>query len=83
MPNEENPQAPAETEKQEALGENPAAAEALPSLEEDVDLNKVFPDENADLNELFPELEMKHLLKKVQKNKKDLNAMRERFSDGI
>lgn len=86
MPNEENLEAPADSEKQEASGEKPAAAEAeeeLPSLEEDIDLNKVFPEEETDLNELFPELEIKSLLKKVRKNKNDLNSMRERFSDGI
>lgn len=86
MPNEENLETPADSEKQEASGEQAAAAEAeeeLPRLEEDIDLNKVFPEEETDLNELFPEMEMKSLLKKVQKNKKDLNSMRERFSDGI
>ena len=57
--------------------------EELTGLEGKIDLNQVFPEEETDLNELFPDLEMKSLLKKVQKNKKDLNTMRDRFSDGI
>ena len=91
MPNEENLEAPADPECHEmpsaipaAMGkEKPAAAEELPCLAEDIDLNTVFPEEETDLNALFPEMEMKSLLKKVQKNKKDLNSMRKRFSDGI
>ena len=85
---EEKTRATADAEGKEASGEKPAATGSempseTPSLEEEIDLNKVFPEEETDLNELFPEAEMKHLLKKVQKNKKDLNSMRERFSDGI
>jgi hypothetical protein len=57
--------------------------EELAALEDEIDLNQVFPEEKTDLNELFPEMEMKCLLKKVQKNKKDLNTMRDRFSEGI
>lgn len=84
MPDEESPQPPLDAENQQTPAEVPAAAEAeLPAPEEDIDLNTVFPDEETDLNELFPELEMKHLLQKAQKNKKDLDAMRDRFSDGI
>ena len=83
MPNEESLKAPASPESQEASGKKTDTAEEQPRLEEDIDLNKVFPDEETDLNELFPEMEMKTLLEKVQKNKKDLNTMRERFSDGI
>ncbi len=84
MPDEENPQPPLDAENQQTPAEVPAAAESqLPAPEEDIDLNTVFPDEETDLNELFPELEMKHLLQKAQKNKKDLDAMRDRFSDGI
>jgi len=51
--------------------------------DDEIDLNQVFPEEETDLNELFPEDEMRSLLKKVQKNKKDLNTMRDRFSEGI
>jgi len=49
--------------------------------EEEVDLNHLFPNEETDLNELFPEPEMRSLLKKVQRNTKDLGKMKDRFSD--
>ena len=49
--------------------------------EEEIDLNHLFPGEETDLNELFPEQEMRALLKKVQRNKKDLGKMKDRFSD--
>ena len=39
-----------------------------------------FPTE-VDLNELFPDEETKVLLKKMQKNKKDLHIMTDRFLD--
>ncbi len=84
MPDEESLQPPLDAENQQTPAEVPAAAKAeLPAPEEDIDLNVVFPDEETDLNELFPEIEMKHLLKKARKNKKDLDAIRDRFSDGI
>ncbi len=93
MPNEENLQASTDEENKEMPSEIPATSGSespavageieLAPLDENIDLNKVFPDENTDLNELFPDLEMKSLLKKVQKNKKDLNTMRDRISDGI
>jgi len=47
----------------------------------EVDLNEVFPEEDKDLNELFPDEETKLLLKKMQKNKKDLHIMTDRFLD--
>ena len=84
MPNEESSHPPLDAENQQKPGEVPAATEVEPpALEDDIDLNLVFPEEESDLNELFPEMEMKHLLKKMQKNKKDLNTMRDRFADGI
>lgn len=49
--------------------------------EKEVDLNALFPDEGNDLNQLFPEAEMKDLLKKVSKNKKDLHLMVDRFTE--
>lgn len=53
-----------------------------PSEEEkEVDLNILFPGEGNDLNQLFPEAEMKELLKKVSKNKKDLHLMVDRFTE--
>ena len=47
----------------------------------EVDLNELFPEEDKDLNELFPDEETKVLLKKMQKNKKDLHIMTDRFLD--
>ena len=47
----------------------------------EVDLNEVFPEEDKDLNGLFPDEETKLLLKKMQKNKKDLHIMTDRFLD--
>ena len=51
----------------------------LPFPEPEVDLNELFPDEENDLNNLFPDEEIKLLLKKIQRNKKDLNSMADRF----
>jgi hypothetical protein len=53
----------------------------LPFPESEVDLNEVFPDEESDLNDLFPDEETKLLLKKIQRNKKDLHTMTDRFVD--
>jgi len=47
----------------------------------EVDLNEIFPDADKDLNDLFPDEETKLLLKKMQKNKKDLHTMTDRFLD--
>ena len=44
-----------------------------------IDLNKLFPDSEMDLNDLFPDTEVKHLLKKIIKNKKDMNLIKERL----
>ena len=45
----------------------------------EIDLNELFPQSNKDLNDLFPDEETKLLLKKMQKNKKDLHIMTDRF----
>ena len=45
----------------------------------EVDLNELFPDEDKNLNDLFPDEETRLLLKKMQKNKKDLHTMTDRF----
>ena len=73
--------APEESAKVEASA--PETLENAPPAEpeEEVDLNQLFPEEETDLNELFPEPEMRSLLKKVQRNKKDLGKMKNRFSD--
>ena len=47
--------------------------------EQTIDLNKLFPDSEMDLNDLFPDTEVKHLLKKIIKNKKDMNLIKERL----
>tara|TARA_B100001750_G_C14876543_1_gene288294 strand:- start:40 stop:429 length:390 start_codon:yes stop_codon:yes gene_type:complete len=47
----------------------------------EIDLNELFPKEDKDLNELFPDEETKLLLKKMQKNKKDMHIMTDRFLD--
>ena len=47
----------------------------------EIDLNEIFPDEDKNLNEIFPDEETKILLKKMQKNKKDLHTMTDRFLD--
>jgi hypothetical protein len=53
----------------------------LPFPESEVDLNEIFPEEESDLNDLFPDEETKLLLKKIQRNKKDLHTMTDRFVD--
>ena len=45
----------------------------------EIDLNELFPQSEKDLNDLFPDEETKSLLKKMQKNKKDLHIMTDRF----
>ena len=53
----------------------------LPFPEQEINLNAVFPDEESDLNDLFPDEETRMLLKKVQRNKKDLHTMTNRFTE--
>lgn len=73
-PTSENPQN--QTSTQEADPQNPP-------VEKDIDLNALFPEEGeTDLNELFPNMEMKRLLKKISKNKKDLRNMTHRVAEG-
>ena len=48
--------------------------------EQTIDLNELFPDTEADLNNLFPEDEVKHLLKKIIKNKKDMGLIKKRLT---
>ena len=48
-------------------------------LPTEIDLNELFPQSDKDLNGLFPDEETKLLLKKMQKNKKDLHIMTDRF----
>ena len=46
----------------------------------EIDLNELFPETEINLNELFPEVEVKHLLKRIMKNKNDMNLIKERLS---
>ncbi len=80
---ESTPPQPAPEESLKAEIPAPEGLDADPSTEaeEEIDLNHLFPGEETDLNELFPEQEMRSLLKKVQRNKKDLGKMKDRFSD--
>jgi hypothetical protein len=49
--------------------------------EQDVDLNELFPDSETDLNSLFPDAKVKHLLKNIIKNKKDMGSIKERLAN--
>jgi|GEM_PF-2405704 len=58
-----------------------AEATSTPQPEDEIDLNSLFPDEEKDLNSLFPDEESRILLKKINKNKKDLHNLNDRFHD--
>ena len=45
-----------------------------------IDLNELFPDADTDLNNLFPDDDLKHLLKNIIKNKKDMGLIKERLA---
>ncbi len=78
------PPQPASEESLNAGSPAPEGVETVPAAaEEEIDLNPLFPEEETDLNALFPEQEMRSLLKKVQKNKKDLGKMKDRFSESF
>ena len=49
--------------------------------EKEIDLNLLFPDIETNLNDLFPDAEVKHLLKSITKNKKDMNSIKERLAN--
>tara|TARA_B100001123_G_scaffold355159_1_gene408070 strand:- start:108 stop:353 length:246 start_codon:yes stop_codon:yes gene_type:complete len=51
--------------------------------EKGIDLNALFPDEKNDLNVLFPDFEIKELLKKVCKNHKDIEAIKQVFKEDV
>ena len=48
--------------------------------EQAIDLNELFPDAETDLNSLFPDDEVKHLLKNITKNKKDMGLIKKRLA---
>ena len=56
-----------------------ASSNPLEPVEKEIDLNLLFPDSETDLNALFPDADIKHLLKSVTRNKKDLHSLKERF----
>lgn len=56
-----------------------ASSNPLEPVEKEIDLNILFPDSETDLNALFPDADIKHLLKSVTRNKKDLHSLKERF----
>ena len=64
--------------------ESPSGQEKAPLEkhldEQTIDLNKLFPDADTDLNNLFPDDEVKHLLKNIIKNKKDMGLIKERLA---
>ena len=82
---EQEPTPPQPAPEDSPKAEAPEALENAPPAEpeEEVDLNHLFPEEGTDLNELFPEPEMRSLLKKVQRNTKDLGKIKNRFSDAF
>ena len=49
--------------------------------EKKIDLNLLFPDTETNLNDLFPDAEVKHLLKSITKNIKDMGAINERLTN--
>ena len=82
--NEATEQTPPESLNNETVEDGEkifAPQNELPFPESEVDLNEVFPSEESDLNELFPDEETKLLLKKIQRNKKDLHTMTDHFID--
>ena len=64
---------PISTQKETLLAKN--------SDEQEINLNELFPDAKVDLNNLFPDTEVKHLLKNIIKNKKDMGSIKERLSN--
>lgn len=74
---EEKQPVPDPSQSIQEQAEEPSSA--ADSAEKEIDLNVIFPEAETDLNVLFPDEEIKHLLKKVNKNKKDLHALKDRF----
>ncbi|MFQ5451623.1 MAG: hypothetical protein ACE5E9_13430 [Nitrospinaceae bacterium] len=74
--NEEKKPAP---DTPEPPPENSEEASDSAAPEKEIDLNALFPGAENDLNALFPDDEIKHLLKRVRKNKKELHQLKDRF----
>jgi hypothetical protein len=73
------------------ITKNPVLSDESPPMQEEIplekhpdkktiDLNELFPDADTDLNNLFPDDEVKHLLKNIIKNKKDMGLIKERLA---
>jgi len=75
----------------QSITKNSVSGDGSPSMQEEtplekhldkltIDLNELFPDADTDLNNLFPDYEVKHLLKNIIKNKKDMGLIKERLA---
>ena len=75
----------------QSITKNSVSGDGSPSMQEEtplekhldeqtIDLNELFPDADTDLNNLFPDDEVKHLLKNIIKNKKDMGLIKERLA---
>ena len=75
----------------QSITKNSASGDESPSMQEEtplekhldeqtIDLNELFPDTDTDLNNLFPDYEVKHLLKNIIKNKKDMGLIKKRLT---
>ena len=75
----------------QSITNNSASGDESPSMQEEtplekhldeqaIDLNELFPNADIDLNNLFPDDEVKHLLKNIIKNKKDMGLIKERLA---
>jgi hypothetical protein len=85
-PTQEENSAPSQAKKNTIEGDTLAPSQGKEHVEkhpneQDVDLNELFPDTETDLNRLFPDAEVKHLLKNIIKNKKDMGSIKERLAN--
>ena len=73
------------------ITKNSVSGDGSPSMQEEtpfekhldkltIDLNELFPDADTYLNNLFPDYEVKHLLKNIIKDKKDMRLIKERLA---
>lgn len=76
---ESQPTEPASPSQQAEFLTQEAPAVPQKTEEEEINLNELFPEADQDLNDLFPEPELKTLLKKVHKQKHDIEVIKDRF----
>jgi len=84
-PTQEQNSTPQAITKNSAPGDEPLSRQEETSLEKQpdeqtIDLNELFPDSDTDLNNLFPDDEVRHLLKNILKNKKDMGLIKKRLA---